>query len=173
MILYHFTSLAVLIGQDAFDAALARAEVGIETDAMEVTLQELVPSNSDYPKMPPVVWLTTDPDPGGDRRTCTIGRIKLKIPSTDRRLIPHGAFLRGYIRSARPGMTNADIEEGLQRLEDDLPPGWMAGALAHWWAYRGTIPASKFAAVDILTEQDVWWGALGGYRIGKPALEVA
>jgi hypothetical protein len=80
MILYHFTSITFLFPRG----------VPGEVQASDLTLEPRVAASN----MPQVVWLTTDPNPGGPDKESTNGGnycyvwIKLLLPSADRNLAP-------------------------------------------------------------------------------------
>jgi hypothetical protein len=167
VILYHFTSLPAFMGEANFEQLRTNpAEGAVE---IEATLRELQPTSTDYPGMPPVLWLTTDPDPGGEKCACTIVRLKLRVPSGPR-LYPFRTFARQFASKREPGITAAEIDERLMGLS-------YASRVASqsWWCYQGTIPDSRFVDAEMIRGQMVWWGALGGYTIGgsKPVSPIA
>lgn len=100
MILYHFTSLAALAGDDS---SVAAATPG------SILAAGILPAKADdYDEMlraplPPCVWLTSDPDMPDDFRTQHGVRISVVIPSTDRRLV----HWPKYIRKQDVGMMEA------------------------------------------------------------------
>jgi hypothetical protein len=147
MILYHFTPLRTLFCGEPLIAG-----------EMTITLPELAPSSSDCPEMPPVVWMTADPNPGGPEEECSFARMRLCIPSTDRRLYPYKTFMRRLWRNLDPGISKAEIEERFRALPDRR--GFS------WWVYEGAIPRSQWAGIETICGQQVWWGSLGGYQIG-------
>lgn len=147
MIFYHFTPLQVLFGEN------------LQPGTLEPVITELVPFATDYPEMPPIVWLTTDFDPGGPVEQCCFARVKLAIPSTDRRLISYKAFIRAYLRQTRPDISDEEVEAVYRRMP-------IPSALVHWWAYRGSIPLTRWKGVELVHNQQVFWGALSGYRVG-------
>ena len=153
MILYHFTPLRTLFGENLQPG-----------DEHELVITELEPSANDYPEMPPAVWLTTDPNPGGPVERCCFARVKLAIPSTDRRLISYKAFTRTLLRRCHPDISDSEIEAMQRRLPHP-------GMISHWWAYQGAIPLARWKGIELVRDQQVFWGALGGYRVGLGSME--
>jgi hypothetical protein len=158
----------VLAGEnwkDHRDRVLAGEEVGEFPFAMG----EIRPSNADYPEVAPVVWLTDDPNPGGPPEECCFGRIRLKIPTTDRRLASWGSFFARYAKAREPGISNAEIRERFDHIDTTMPECRARYAKAHWWTYDGAIPLGRIVEVEIISGAQVWWGALGQSRIGLGA----
>jgi hypothetical protein len=154
MILYHFTALQTVVGE-AFGEPWAEGE---EARECPIALTELAPASNDYPEMPPVVWLTTNPDPGGERCACCIARLRLTIPSADRRLYPYKKFMKRLA-----GKRGWNVEEMFQ----GVPPKFLKAVSRDWWCYQGTIPLDRCqTGGEIIRDQMVFWGAIGGYAIG-------
>jgi hypothetical protein len=155
MILYHFTPLRTLFGGEP-----------LTEEDMTITLTELAPFPSDdYPEMPPVAWLTADPNPGGPAEECSFVRLKLTIPSTDRRLYPWKTFIRKHWHRQEPGISKAEIEARLRTLPDRR--GFS------FWVYEGAILQSRWNGIETVRGQQVWWGSLGGYQIGLGPAQAA
>jgi hypothetical protein len=160
MILYHFTPLQTVFGED-FGELVAQGQRDLP-----ITLTELTPAaaKDSYPGMPPVVWLTADPCPGGPAEQCSFARMKLIVPSRDRRLYPYKTFMHRLAHKLIPGISDAEIAEEFLAL-----PVYRR-ALRAWWVYEGTIPQSRWAGIELARNQQVWWGSLDGHQIGlRPA----
>jgi hypothetical protein len=110
MILYHFTALAHLIGEEGLvKARAASSSEGIDCGAFaaagSILKSGLMPHQcGDYDRllgepMPACVWLTTNPDMSalflnGNYLDHGNWRVTVVIPSTDRRLVPWTKYLR-------------------------------------------------------------------------------
>jgi hypothetical protein len=145
MILYHFTTVSFLRPDGT-------------PGVVDIDEHTLEPRGSDG--LPTVVWLTTDPNPGGPDRENTNGggwqyaRIKLMIPGTDWKL---HRWSKWRLRHFGP---EACI--GMDERTDELCRGICTAAewrhkTQAWWIYFGSIPGTRFIAVDLIKNGSPWW----------------
>jgi hypothetical protein len=146
--LYHFTTLpAVFRAGEPMTARLLNLG--------EQWPDGITPTGDAFPYMRPAVWLTSDPEPGyatGEPGNCV--RISVKIPATDRRLVPY--------RTALPEIVDkANRETGkqvtLQQFAEDLPRDFLQKAFAAWWLYYGQVPLNKIIGCEIIAGRQPWW----------------
>jgi hypothetical protein len=107
-----------------------------------VPVRDLLPSNAQYvdgapaPWCIPVVWLTTSTEtmPADDPDIMRL-RLTIRLPTTDLKL-------RSFAK-----WQGTDI----------LPPALREKAAAHWWTYRGVIPAKRITEINPVMGQYPWW----------------
>jgi hypothetical protein len=121
MILYHFTEADLV--------AVIQAE-GLKPGADSWRgWEEHLPSNVIKEN---VVWLTADDDLMFTRKRMLTYRLKVKVPSTDRRLVEFAKTLRRF------GVTAARM-----KIDDAAMKRFKAS-----WVYRGPIPPACISAID-------------------------
>ena len=147
MILYHFTQLSFICPE------LAPCEI----DVSNLTLEPRYADGLEGRGMPKVVWLTTDPDPGGPAKPNTNGgnycfpRIKLVIPTADRRLRHWPKWRKRHVGAQlRSEMIAMFIKEGHD-------PAAIEQKQEAWWMYFGSIPGSRIKAIDMMYDTSPWW----------------
>jgi hypothetical protein len=134
VILYHFTTIEFL----GPDPKPGEVELNRELSIGEVILRGGSLSNA--------VWLTSDPDPGGGGPHRCL-RIKVVVPSTDRKLVNWHKWARreygadGFARSLAAVPIGADE---------------MRRRTRSWWMYWGTIPPGRFVDAEFI-EGRPWW----------------
>jgi hypothetical protein len=142
MLFYHFTCPWLFWGEDW------KSRYDPEAEILAVPLHDILPSNRQYERegcperwREPVVWLTTS-DETKPAEAPNIMRLRLtvRLPSGDRRL---RAFAKWF-----------------GRLPAVMPDGAHRKACAHWWIYRGTIPAAQIVAAETLMGELPWWEGL-------------
>lgn len=128
MILFHFTTVELLRPDMTPGDAIIPPE-GLVTSKAEVWA-------------PAAVWLTTDQQPGRPAPATNCVRITVKIPSTDRRLIRWSRLQASRLVTAIPADFSVDLWERARR---------------DWWLYRGHVPPERWAAIEIIRNQQPWW----------------
>ena len=135
MILYHFTSLMALGMTGAGELDVHRQwPDGILPQAANDEAGALVCPD-------PVVWLTADPNPGGDGQGFVI-RLAVRINSFDRHLVEHRRYM-----NRRFGKRSVDA------APDDYKK--VLALATPWRLYFGTITPEKIVEVTGCTRP--WW----------------
>jgi hypothetical protein len=146
VILYHFTTLEFL-GPDW--QTPGEREVNSEISRGEVILRDGQLANA--------VWLMTDPEPGGTAGVTGL-RIKLVLPSRDRRLVQWHRWARREYGAASFDAMFAGFAANLQQ---QMSAEEVRRRTRAWWMYWGAVLPESFAAVDVVRSQP-WWLVAGG-----------
>ncbi len=93
----------------------------------------LRPGNMCSPLLPPVVWLTRDPNPGGDTGFCCYVRLTVDVPRGD-----------SSLKQAMPWFR--------QRLD-----GPIDARVRDWRMYHGSIPGMWIVGAAVIKDRHPWW----------------
>jgi hypothetical protein len=144
VILYHFTTISYLRP----DMTPGEVEVGDlpPLDRGEVLLPSGTTTNA--------VWLTTDSEPGADGRSNCV-RIKLKLASTDRRLIHYRKWAERSFGADRFCTVTENAARSNPHVSFSVKE-WRR-RVEGWWLYFAPIPPDRFTDVDVLDGKRPWW----------------
>lgn len=140
MIFYHFMCPRIFWGDEW------KSGYDPETGMLSAPTRDLVPSNAQYDHdgLPaqwriPVVWLTTSTEtkPAEHPQILRL-LLTVRLPSTDRRLCGYAKWW---------GREHFHL----------VPPQQLKKQVAHWWVYRGIIPASRMVDAKLIMGQRPWW----------------
>jgi hypothetical protein len=139
MILYHFTCPWQFWGADW------KSGYAPEAEQLMVPKRDLIPSNRQYDceELParwriPIVWLTSSAEtkPAEAPNIMRL-RLTVRLPSLDPRLGSYGKWAGPW--------------------QQIMPQPFDEKARAHWWTYRGVIPANRIVEAELLSGQLPWW----------------
>jgi hypothetical protein len=145
MILYHFTSA------DFFKSAIESSNDATVT----IDLARLPPLNRGELIFPDFtttecVWLTSDPEPHTSSPGDVCVRLKLVLPTSDRRL-------RHYAKWFRRKFGGDFIIDDEIRRETGLSDAEIRRRTSCWWFYLGAIPPERFTDLDLIKDKWPWW----------------